>query len=692
MLQIVSLKVIIHTTGGTYGRTILFKRGLNIIRADNTSGKSSVFGAILYGLGFEEILGNRNDKPLQSVLKSFVKESSDKNARQFNVTQSEIFLEITNGKKFITTKRYVINDKVKPQAIEVLHGRAITNLEGNLERSPMYIHDKGGASDAEVGFHKFLEDFVGTPLPEILNPDGKRVKLFLPLIASAHFIEQKAGWSDFFANIPYYGIREASLKVFEFILNMDVFELASKRQENLNRLKEIEDKWKILFNLLKAAAIRIGGELVGLPENAEILSTQAKPYVRLRRGENIYTFEDLVSSLTAELDSIYTEINAPLNASIDRIENTLENLKTQTDQYEVLYDHLSAEISQEKERNRQYHVQLANISEDIQKNKNAEKLEKLGLQSNLKTATNLCPTCNQHIEDSLLSDHAHIVPMRIEENLQYLDAQKKMVEAFVSNLRERILDMSTKLSSVEEAIKANRSRIRSLKRDLMSDDRLPSQELIERKVTTEREISFLQKNREEIERRFTDISLLSKEYQNAKNSEAILSKEYHSFVDADKILTFEKTFRSLLQKFEFTSKSISSIQISKDKYVPVHEVKIESGVSRQVDIRFESSASDFIRAQWAYYISLLKTSNAKKGNHFKLLVFDEPQQQSSSTNSFKAFLKELEVYKTSQSIVFASFQNSEEDFKEATKDLSEVNIIDFAMKNEMVFSKFPESK
>src|SRR4051812_30400197 len=118
MIFIEAVKVIIHTNTGVFGRTIAFKKGLNIIRANNTSGKSSLFGAILYGLGFEEILGSRNDKALQSVFKSVVKEIVSLPIENI-VVQSEIYLQFSNGTKSVTSKRFIVNDRIKPQAVEV---------------------------------------------------------------------------------------------------------------------------------------------------------------------------------------------------------------------------------------------------------------------------------------------------------------------------------------------------------------------------------------------------------------------------------------------------------------------------------------------------------------------------------------------------------------------------------------------
>ena len=691
MLKIEAIKINIHTNSGLFGRFLSFNNGLNIIRANNTSGKSSLFGAIIYGLGFEELLGGRNEKAMQSLFKSVVKEEIESDnevvLKESTVTQSEILLQISNGKKSVTIKRNIIHNSVKPQAVEVYTGSLLTTPDIEFEKQSMYLHDKGGASNLAIGFHMFLEEFIGDVLPEIVNQEGKRVKLYLPLIASAHFIEQKSGWSDFFANIPFYGVRDTPAKVFEYLLDLSVFDTAASRQEVQNQIRTIEEKWRLSIDKLHNAVKRGGGEMVGIPETAEILSMDIKPYARFHRGDKSFMLRDLISKTREELEEILTTLRTPISDNTGTIEESLKIIREQNESYEVYFESLSSEISQDKERYRQYNSELKNVKEDLRKNKDALKIQDLGLASNLKLGIGICPTCSQNLTDSLLDPEINITPMRIDENISYLNAQNQMIEAFVRNLRDNITEKEVKLSSVESTIQTNRQRIRLMKRDLTSDDRLPSVETIERKIILERELSFLYKLSEEIEEKIKDIYSVSQEFEKAKSSQKNLSREYHSFEDIEKLKFFETSFKTMAANFGFTSKPVSSIKISSEKYYPVYEVNHENGLLKYIDIRFESSASDFIRAQWAYYTSLMKTSVNKKGNHFQTLLFDEPQQQSASNKDFKAFLKELETYKEQQVIVLASFQDSDDDFKEATEGLKFANIIDLAAKDELMVQR-----
>ena len=94
--------------------------------------------------------------------------------------------------------------------------------------------------------------------------------------------------------------------------------------------------------------------------------------------------------------------------------------------------------------------------------------------------------------------------------------------------------------------------------------------------------------------------------------------------DKEKVDALEKNFKNYLRCFNYQSvSSYDSIQISRENYLPISE---------GFDMKFDSSASDNIRAIWSYTLALLKTSNEKNGNHPQIVIFDEPGQHSIVTN------------------------------------------------------------
>ena len=143
MIKLNAIKIKIVTPDGLYGFEQSFQKGLNIIRGNNSSGKSSLFQAILYALGLEELLGGKNEKTMQSVLKDQV-EFPDSDFHK--ILQSEVYLEIENNEA-ITVKRSIISPTDSPKLVTVYYGKLLTGENKNLKKQSMFIHDKGGAAD-----------------------------------------------------------------------------------------------------------------------------------------------------------------------------------------------------------------------------------------------------------------------------------------------------------------------------------------------------------------------------------------------------------------------------------------------------------------------------------------------------------------------------------------------------------------
>src|SRR5690606_24269388 len=113
----------------------------------------------------------------------------------------------------------------------------------------------GAAQEGGLGFHAFLESFMGLTLPLVRYVDGRESKLYLQTIAPASLIEQKRGWSDFLATIPYFGIRSPEKRVVEFILAMDVLETAKRKQVVQALRQDIQVRWGLQrANILEVAS------------------------------------------------------------------------------------------------------------------------------------------------------------------------------------------------------------------------------------------------------------------------------------------------------------------------------------------------------------------------------------------------------------------------------------------------------
>lgn len=663
MLKIRGLKIEINTTNGLFGTEHKFVDGLNIIRGDNTSGKSSLFQSIIYGLGFEELLGGKNEKTMQSVLKDQVEFPRD---TRHNITQSFIYLEVEN-KEIITIKRSVASFSRKPQLIDVYYGALLTGENKILENRQMWVHDPGSASDELYGFHLFLTEFLGFNLPEVVTTKGDLHKLYLQQIAAAYIIEQKTGWSDFFATMPYFGMRNTEQRVVEFLLNLDVFENEKRKQQLSSQKQNINGRWQNLFTKFQNLADRSGGKIVGLLPNPTIINNLNDIYISLTIDEKPITLSELNNTQKSELYKLEKQQTVTVGNNLDKNEIALSKLNDKLNQVSLNFELLSPELNFDKEKLKQYKKQIIVVQDDLRKNKGALKVNKMGGNLPTTTAKNICPTCEQELKDSLLPNDIKQVPMRIEDNILYLDSQERMIKVYIEGQQNIINEKENKLKNYQESVLEIRQQIRDLKKELVEDERLPSIIDIEKRIDLKRKVEFYDKVLESLINLREDVKSLSSEYEKVLNKESNLPKDFFSELDRRKLSTLKDNFIHLLKVFNYQSKPFEAIRISTDTYLPVAQ---KTDADQFYNIKFDSSASDFIRCIWAYTTALLKTSITYNTNHPKLLIFDEPKQQDMSKDSFRKFLIELSNFKEQQVLLFASFENSDDSFTEATEGLT----------------------
>ena len=657
-LKINSLKIEINTNNGLFGANYNFSKGLNIIRGDNTSGKSTLFQSIIYALGFEELLGGKFEKTLQSVLKDKVE--YPRNSEYFTIIQSYIFLVIENERKeVITIKRGVKTPERKSQLLDVYSGDYISDIENVFEEKQMWVHDKGGASDENFGFHKFLCDFLNIELPKVLNYNGDYTNIYLQQLASTFIIEQKKGWSDYFVTAPIYSIRDLHQHLIEYLLKLDVFENNEIREELNYRKVKLLNNWTKLFNEFNYLADRSSSELIGIKSEPEIINDLNSLKLLYKKGDVKIKIEDYLLELKDKVLTYNREIQTVEHNS-ERFEKELVEKQNLLTKISINYDLILPEINSEKEKLRLYENQLKSITEDLRKNKGVQKLNNLGANQDIKTLENICPTCTQEVKDLLPVDIEHI-PMRLEDNIKYLESQLSMIEVYILGQKNLIAEKLEKAEIYQTKASQLRREIRSLKTELIEDSRLPSVVEIEEKFSLNQRINFYSKTIEKFESLKTELKPLLVEFNYIQSELSKLPKKKLSDLDELKIADLENNFVNYLQQFGYTSKSFTSIKISRNNLFPI--------VDNLYNIKFDSSASDFIRSIWAFTISLMKTSIKFGGNHPQFLMLDEPKQQDASLVSFKALLKELSKFKEQQVFVFASFENSDETFNESTNGL-----------------------
>jgi DNA repair exonuclease SbcCD ATPase subunit len=656
MITIKSVEAIVKTAEDEkFGFNFNFDKGLNIITGYNSSGKSTVLSCIYYCLGMEQLLGSHNADGLNDCLKKEFKYDSKTDYKVFN-SYSVISIENEEG-EIAEVKR-----NIKIAYSEPLNNIYITQ---NDKPKTKFLHSKGD-SDSKEGFYQWLAEFIGLEIPQY---ESKKI-LYLQHIFACALVEQTKGWSDFFSQIPNFSVNKPKQKIIEYSLNLngliDEFKMDLLKKEE----KELKEKWSYNISGFKSLTENFNVEL---PSLAVTFSASVSPdkidklklYVKSNKG------------LPQIIDDKLDELNISYKGYIDKNKVTVvkekdnglfaknENLKSEI----VQLNNQLSEVLLEKtnEVNKQ-----ANYKKIIEsRNKEIETLESL---SKIKTMSNIniedvsnCPVCNTSLLKKNVQQLNNQEKIDTLGSVAFYKSERKLYESYLKNSTSLMERFEKVKLYYENKISNKKVELDELTKDMINDSRIPSRADITQEIFLRTEIDkykniqshlkILKDNLKPISKR---LAVIGQDLKDLKNALA---------TDKDALKGFITYFKELLREFDFSNELLNKVIINKDdpqKLLPT----IFTGVGeRSQPIRLKSSASDFIRSLWAFYLSLLSKSN----KHVGFLILDEPGQHAMDKQSMKSLLKHTSTLKERQVILAISKNRPKKD--EAGTEETDLNEI-----------------
>lgn len=665
MLKINRLKIIITTAQKKFGFDEKFNEGVNLISSyENTKGKSSIIESIYYCLGIEELIGGRNDKILKSVFRSKI----EFNNIEYVPLDCKFYLEIENSKKEVVT----INRNTSK--ISIQDSKLITVYEGNIDESVSgksnfeeYYTNLPGAATQERGFHVFLENFLEWELPEIPTYDEVERKLYMQVVFASMFIEQKRGWSDILIGIPnIFKIKEPKKRVVEFLLGLDTIEVEKKKAYIKKKEEEINLKWKNLYEdiIEEMKESNCDSNDIYLKPKILLDNYTETLNIQVEENEQYIDINEKINKLNDEITAL-KQTKPRVGMINDKLQIDLEENKEKLNSLELMLIKENEKENAEKFGLNKLNKILENINLDLNNNKDAKKIMELGSIKNTSIGKKVCPLCNSKIEDSLLLSQKNYNTMSIEENIEHLKQQKKLIEYAIDNRKLNINNYSDNRDKIKSEIIKLRRIIRSQINDLYEKDDSLSETSIYTKVDLQNQMEELEILKEKYfsyKRKFYD---LSEELKNVLNEKEKLPKDKFTERDKEKISKFEQCFKEKIEKYGYKSENVSNIQISMDKLIPTID---------GFDMRFDNSGSDNIRAIWAYTISLLIVSKDMLGNHPNILIIDEPMQQSVIEEDLFSFIDDLNSISNGIQVIIGMTLGNQK-LKDKVKEYKNANII-----------------
>ena len=651
MLRINRLRVEINTANGMYGIDESFKKGLNFVASkENTCGKSSILAAIYYCLGLEQILGGVAGIG-GKVLTSAFKNAIDDNGQSWNVTESGAYLEISNGSEEITIYRNIKAENKDNRLITVYFSKYDLIGNPNIISEDFYVNIQYSAT-SQRGFHAFLEEFLHLNLPLVRTSDGSERKLYLQIIFSAMFIEQKHGWSDILSGMPVFGIRESKKRVVEYILGLDTFK-NEKERELLNSIKtEIEDQWKQLIKEIQRQSYSESCNIVNIPVNPRVLSDKDFSRITILTAEKT-TIAEKVNQLKIEYDSL-RQLKPRVTDNFEALNIELSETEATILKFEEIVRQLMQKLSGINETIHRLTSDLQVICTDIRNNEDAARLQKFGSEvSNSQISANICPTCKQQIQDNLLEANPCSGFMSIEENIRHLKAQKDMLEFSLNSRKDTHDTLQKEREDYESRLLTLRRLAQTIRSDLFTTtDTEASEAIILKKIEISKQIEQLSSLQDAFHSFLDNLSDLSEKWNDYLEQKSHLPKKGISETDMSKIALLKSHFIDNLRRYHYSSlSSFDGIEISEESLLPTID---------GFDMKFDSSASDGIRTIWAFTLALLQVSVEKDGNHPGVIIFDEPAQQSIVSEDMNSFIQSVSEVSPQCQIIMAITLNSHE--------------------------------
>ncbi len=643
-LRINRVKVDIATSDARYGCDFSFREGLNVIRAENTCGKTTCSLAILYALGLEGMLQASHEVPMADVVTSKLLDGDVEHA----INQSYVLLEISNetgGKA--TIKRAIKSPGTDHRLVAVWNGFALSDPGTASDQKDLFVRVARSAQ-SESGFHHWLKSFIGWVMPAIPANDGGEMLLYLEQIAPLHYVEQKRGWSGIQAGTPSFGARDPAKRALEFVLGLSGPTNIIARERLRDEINGIRERWKALLNRTDEIALLISGRVAGLPELPSAAWPPAPmPFIEIAAPGEKVSADLALSRIQEQFASLRDEVIPTIKAASNEIEQRLKDLGDKFMKVGGIRNALSEQLEQECAYFASATHRLETLREELLRNKDAKKLQEMGASYLGIDNLSNCHTCGQLLPASLFPAGSGIPVMTIDENIAFLESQIESVSSFNSKLERVVAQRRAALAGIDQEQSITATQVRDLKESLLEDGRLPSLEAIRSKIILEERAKSFSQTIDLFSRRLAEFSHLSEQFRTAQAQLQAIPSQAVPQDDRNKLAVLQRSLLEQLRLYGFISFPIEQIEISDLTYRPTRE---------GTEVGYSVSASDMIRLIWSYIIGLMECSHACGGRHAGLVIFDEPKQQSARDASFRALLSRSVASKSrnQQVIIFTS--------------------------------------
>lgn len=644
-----------HTDVRAFGRKLNFRDGLNLVVGDNTSGKTTIVRSLFYCLGMEELIdGKMGDRSLdKSVKEKFRYASPGQEEKDWYINSSYVVVQLSNHEgQVLTIKRGIKSDVNRDNVLTVWEAPYSDQLR-TAEGKEYYIHSREDHNPAYgTGFYALLSEFGNIP---IINVQGRNTdtgtKLYLQTIFGLTYIEQTRGWSDFFANIRSFNIVSPKQRIIEYAMNYAMDEDMATSNALKEKKRKYEDEWR---RQVDAFSSYLSYNKMFVDKLNSKIDKQDVAIDELRIGvrDKGYDLVKYREELNTQIDTLNRKAEQPDTVSFDQ---GYQKALQQYQEHKRSYELFCVELAEEKRKLENVRHQVLMLDDEIKRYKSLEKVN--NIVSNLDVKR--CPTCNQSLP--VRDNHSFVVSKeQLDRSIKVYEMQKQFLKPMVDKLEASIQNREMNKLYLENQLSVELAGVEAIASEKQININPLTVEEQYVLVESRSKLALLGSIESHIEQVKSAFSSLKEHYDTVCSQLAKQKNNEKEKTPLDKQL---ECFRSMLVKFGYTSNLVKNIEFSEEKntyqYLPI----IEQGDNRE-EIRSDSSASDFIRSIWAYYLTLLQEGK----NHPGFLVMDEPCQHSMKENSLKRLFEVCSAMSDKQVILFCSSQPHTEEYENSQRE------------------------
>ena len=646
-----------------FGRIIPVKKGLTIIAGDNTSGKTTLAKCFYYILGVEEILdGKQNASSMdKSVYIEFDQKNEDGELETYMVDKSCVFAQLSNSEGKVITVRRMLKDGDKKDfsAVDV-YECAYRERTKETPHTSYYLHGQDDHNEnLPFGYYQYLAKFAGLPIVKVPTRNGKEYDLYLQTLFALDYVEQTRGWTDYFAAIRGYNFLQPKQRIVEYALGLGFDEDSVTKKQLSNQNELLKEEW---YRKVRDIVQRLTYNNLMVSGLVEDISKQRGNNEDLQYaviGEK-GTLNDVMSEMERRIGRLNSSLRKTDDQRFDDYNRQLASFNEKEVQYDVFYRKLQEDYSKKDEIARQ----IVSIEEEIDRNRNISHVTNLLNSQHVRT----CPTCHRELD---ITDEGNlkIETDDIENNIRYLTTQKSFLGGLLDSLEKTIEEKEIYLAYYKKILLQEKEKLNTAYNEVADHGDMPSEQVMMEMTDLKLKLASYNEVSKQVKRMVEEMWPMKEAYdQNRADIKAL--GENKDDTGSKELNALQTEFRKLLHSFRYDSNDTRLVTLLTDdrnsNYLYLPQALVGGYMEH---LRSVSSASDFVRSVWAYYLALMKVGTQHPG----FLLFDEPCQHSINETDLKTLFERCAEIDR-QIILFCSSEpkteetiNAEKGDKEAVK-------------------------